>query len=86
MKKAWRWQFPKVLIMLTDGCLLVLKMYDRSLSQGGNATVHSIDTEILKLFWSDWLEKSGVKRYQLRPLMTTEAEVAQVVMGFMGIR
>jgi hypothetical protein len=60
-------------------------MYDRSLSQGGNATVHPTDTEILKLFWSDWLEKSGVKRYELRPLMTTEAEVEQVVMGFMGV-
>lgn len=65
--------------------ILVLEMYDRSLSQGGNATVHPTDTEILKLFWSDWLEKSGVKRYELRPLMTTEAEVERVVMGFMGV-
>lgn len=66
--------------------VLVLEMYDRSLSQGGNATVHPTDTEILKLFWSDWLEKSNVKRYELRPLMTTEAEVEQVVMNFMGVR
>jgi hypothetical protein len=70
---------------LKDVEVLVLEMYDRSLSQGGNATVHPTDTEILKLFWSDWLEKSGVQRYELRPLMTTEAEVEQVVMGFMGI-
>jgi len=40
---------------------------------------------MLKLLCSDWLEKSGVKRYELRPLMTTEAEVEQVVMGYMGI-
>jgi hypothetical protein len=71
--------------LLQEVEILVLEMYDRSLSQGGNATVHPTDTEILKLFWSDWLEKSGVKRYELRPLMTTEAEVEQVVMGFMGV-
>jgi hypothetical protein len=71
---------------LEDVEILVLEMYDRSLSKGGSATVHPTDTEILKLFWSDWLEKSKVKRYELRPLMTTEEEVEQVVMNFIGVK
>ncbi len=71
---------------LKDIEILVLEMYDRSLSKGGSATVHPTDTEILKLFWSDWLEKSKVKRYELRPLMTTEEEVEQVVMSFIGVK
>jgi len=66
--------------------VLVLEMYDRSLSQSGSATVHPTDTDILKLFWSDWLEKSGVKRYELRSMMTTEEEVEEIVLDFMGIR
>jgi len=70
---------------LQDVEVLVLEIYDRSLSQGGNAVVHPTDTETLKLFGSDWLEQSDVQKYKLHSLMNTEAEVEQVVMGFMGI-
>jgi hypothetical protein len=65
--------------------VLVLEIYDRSLSKGGSATVHPTDMEILKLFWSDWLKKSGVIRYELRPVVSSRAEVEKVILSFLGI-
>jgi hypothetical protein len=45
--------------------VLVLELDDRSLTPTGNATVHPTDAEIIELFWSDWLTKSDVKRFEL---------------------
>ncbi|MFP4090138.1 MAG: hypothetical protein ACLFUB_09415 [Cyclobacteriaceae bacterium] len=66
--------------------ILVLEMYDRSLSKGGSATVHPSDMEILQLFWTDWLEASGVKRYELRPALSTKEETERVILNFMGVK
>lgn len=65
--------------------VLVLQMEDRSLDKAGNATQHPTDMEIMKLFWTDWLTKSGVKRFDLRPVLASEADTEKVVLNFMGV-
>jgi hypothetical protein len=70
---------------LKDLEVLVLQMEDRSLDKAGNATVHPTDMEIMQVFWADWLKKSGVKRFELRPLMGSEAEAEKEILSFMGI-
>ena len=71
--------------VLKDVEVLVMEMYDRSLSPAGNATVHPTDEEILQLFWSHWLEKSGVKKYELHKTVNSTREVNQVISSFLGI-
>ncbi|NOX46840.1 MAG: hypothetical protein GXO89_07665, partial [Chlorobi bacterium] len=45
---------------------LVVEFYDRSLSRkSGNNTVLPDDFDIMKLFWEDWMKKSGVKKYRI---------------------
>lgn len=66
--------------------VLVLQLEDRSLDKAGNATVYPTDMEIMKLFWTDWLKKSGVKRFELRPALASEAETEKVILNFMGIK
>jgi hypothetical protein len=66
--------------------VLVLQMEDRSLNKAGNATVYPTDMEIMELFWSDWLKKSNIKRFQLRPALASEAETEKVILDFMGIK
>ncbi|MDG4716535.1 hypothetical protein [Winogradskyella marincola] len=46
--------------------LFVSEIYDRSLNRKtGSQTITPNDFEIIKLFWADWLEKSGIKHYKL---------------------
>jgi hypothetical protein len=55
--------------------VFVAEMYDRSLNKNtGSQTVSPNDFEILTLFWSDWLEKSGVKRYKLLDISNSKEE------------
>lgn len=70
---------------LKDLEVLVLQMEDRSLDKAGNATQHPTDMEIMKLFWADWLAKSGVKRFELRPVLASEADTEKVVLSFIGV-
>jgi hypothetical protein len=65
--------------------VLVLEMYDRSLTKSGSATVHPTDMEIMKLFWTDWLSQSGVKHFELHPYANSRAEAQKIVMNFLGI-
>ncbi|MBT1696182.1 hypothetical protein KK083_04810 [Fulvivirgaceae bacterium PWU4] len=71
--------------LLKDTEVLILEIYDRSLTSGGTATVHPSDSEIIRLFWSDWLRKSGVTRFDIRPVADTKTEIAEVVLKFLGI-
>ncbi|WP_282036468.1 hypothetical protein [Saccharicrinis aurantiacus] len=50
---------------LKDIEVIVMELYDRSLTETGNATVYPTDNDIIELFWNDWLTKSGVKRFEL---------------------
>jgi hypothetical protein len=65
--------------------VLILEVNDRSKGVGGNATVHPTDLEIIKLFWTDWLAKSGVKRVELWPTMSRKEDVRDVILDFIGV-
>ncbi|RZJ89359.1 MAG: hypothetical protein EOO20_11195 [Chryseobacterium sp.] len=62
--------------------VIVLEMYDRSLSKTGAATSHPTDMEIMKVIWTDWMRASGVKRFELRPKASNSAEAVKYVMDF----
>lgn len=66
--------------------ILVLELYDRSLSKGGNATVHPTDMDIMQLFWTDWLSKSKVKRFELRPVLASKNDAEKVILEFLNIK
>lgn len=64
--------------------VLVLEIYDRTESNQG-ATVHPTDTEIIKLFWKDWLSRSGVKEVEIHPKFSNKAEAEKVIFDFIGV-
>lgn len=64
--------------------VLVLEMYDRTESNQG-ATVHPTDIEIMRIFWKDWLTRSGVNEVELHPKFSNKAEAEKVVMKFLGV-
>jgi len=65
--------------------VLVMELFDRSRSQTGSATVHPTDMEIMKVFWTDWLKQSGVKRFELHPCASSKDEAEKIILNFMGI-
>lgn len=65
--------------------ILVLEMYDRSLTPSGSATVHPTDMEIMKLFWKNWLQASGVKHFELHPYANSRDEAQKIIINFLGI-
>lgn len=65
--------------------VLVMELYDRSLSNGGYATVHPTDMEIIKLLWTNWLQQSGVKRFELHPYVGSRDEAEKVILNFIGV-
>jgi hypothetical protein len=62
--------------------VIVLEMYDRSLSRTGAATTHPTDMEIMKLIWSDWMRNSGVKRFELKPIASNRDEAVKYILDF----
>jgi len=69
---------------LSDLEVIVLEMYDRSLSRAGAATKHPTDMEIMKVIWKDWLKSSGVKRFELKPTASNRDEAVKYVMEFIS--
>jgi hypothetical protein len=65
--------------------ILVMELYDRSLAKGGTATVHPTDMEIIKLFWTGWLEQSKVKRFELHPYASSRDEAEKIILNFLGV-
>lgn len=65
--------------------ILVIELYDRSLTKMGVATVHPTDMEIIKLLWTDWLQQSNVKRFELHPYVSSRNEAEKVILNFLGI-
>ena len=63
--------------------VLVLELYDRSLTKSGNATIHPTDADIIKLFWTDWLTKSKVKRFELKSCFSSEKQAKQAIKEFL---
>ncbi len=70
---------------LKDLEVLVMQMEDRSLNAAGNTTVFPTDRQILELFWTDWLKKSGVKRFKLTPAYSSKAQAEKVILDFIGV-
>ncbi|MCU4177324.1 hypothetical protein [Carboxylicivirga sp. N1Y90] len=70
---------------LKDLEVIVMEMYDRSLTDAGNATIHPTDSEILELFWSDWLTKSGVKRFELHPCFPDVKGANNAIKNFINL-
>jgi hypothetical protein len=65
--------------------VFVSEMYDRSLNpKTGSQTVSPNDFEIMVLFWSDWLEKSGVKHYRLLDTANSKEEFLTELKNFIS--
>ncbi|KIA96728.1 hypothetical protein OC25_03155 [Pedobacter kyungheensis] len=62
--------------------VIVLEMYDRSLSKAGVATKHPTDMEIMKLIWTDWLKNSGLKRFELKAIASNKQEANKYIVDF----
>ncbi len=62
--------------------ILVMELYDRSLDKHGAAKVHPTDADIIKLFWSDWFEKSGVKSYELHTCVSSQRTAEDIILNF----
>jgi uncharacterized protein YbcI len=70
---------------LKDLEVFAIEFYDRSLSKkSGNNTVRPDDFEIIKLFWEDWLTKSGVKRYKIYERFASLNEFERAFRNFIG--
>jgi hypothetical protein len=65
--------------------ILVMELYDRSLTKTGAATVHPTDMEIITLFWTDWLKESNVKRFALKPCANSKTEAEKIILGFLNV-
>lgn len=65
--------------------VLVMELYDRSLSKAGSATVQPTDMEIMKLFWTDWLQQLKVKRFELHACANSKDEAEKVILNFLGV-
>lgn len=65
--------------------ILVMELYDRSLTKTGAATVHPTDMEIITLFWTDWLKESKVKRFALKPCANSTAEAEKTILDFLNV-
>jgi hypothetical protein len=66
--------------------ILVMELYDRSLTPAGMPTVQPTDLEIIKLFWTDWLQHSNVKRFELRSCAGSEYDAEKIILDFLGIK
>ena len=71
--------------LLKETEILVLEIDDRSLNESGNSTKEINDYKIIKLFWEDWLTKSGVKRFELYKKASTKTEVQDHINKFLQI-
>ena len=81
MKDLQEWENE----LLKEVEILVLEIDDRSLNESGNSTKEISDYKIIKIFWEDWLTKSGVKRFELFTKASTKSEVQDHINKFLQI-
>jgi hypothetical protein len=72
--------------VLKEFDVLVLEVNDRSLDVAVNASVHPTDFQILKLFWSDWLSKSGVEKFEILPVASSRDLAQKNILKFLEIK
>jgi hypothetical protein len=70
--------------LLQEVEVIVMELDDRSVDKSGNATQDVSDMEIIKTFWSDWLAKSGVKRFALHSKSSSVQEANQSIKDFLA--
>ena len=65
--------------------IFVCELYDRSLNRRtGSRTVIPSDFDIMKIFWADWLEKSGFKKFKLVEKVSNVDEFQASFMSFLN--
>ena len=63
----------------------ISEFYDRSLNkQTGSQTISPNDFEIMQLFWSDWLEQSGVKHFKILDTANSKEEFLEELKQFIS--
>lgn len=63
--------------------ILVLEMYDRSLTSSGNASVYPTDADVMELFWTDWLTNSKVNSFDLKRCFPDRRRAKRTIENFM---
>lgn len=71
---------------LKDLEILAVEFNDRSLDKSGNATVFPTDFQILELFWTDWMIKSGVKNFRMKRVFSSKQEAEDEILRFFEIK
>ena len=62
--------------------VLVLEVTDRSLDTHGVAKFHPTDLEIIKIIWTDWLTKSGVRHVQIHAALSNRKDIYPIIKNF----
>jgi len=62
--------------------VLVLEVTDRSLDTHGVAKFHPTDLEIIKIIWTDWLIKSGVRDVQIHAALSNRQDIYPIIKKF----
>lgn len=62
--------------------VLVLEVCDRSLDTYGVAKFHPTDLEIIKIIWTDWLTKSGVRHVQIHAALSNRKDIYSIIKNF----
>lgn len=65
--------------------VLVLEVTDRSLDTNGVAKFHPTDLEIIKIIWTDWLTKSGVRHVQIHAALSSRKDIYPIIKNFIEI-
>jgi hypothetical protein len=71
--------------LLPEVQFLILEIDDRTIINGVTTTSPT-DSEIIKLYWKDWLIKSGVdeKNIQIHDIVKNEKELDQILSNFLN--
>ena len=70
--------------LLSEVEILVLELDDRSKNANGNASSEISDDDIIKLFWTDWLTKSGVKKFELHSTANSISDIKYHIKNFLN--
>lgn len=71
---------------LKNAEVLMLELYDRSKTKSGYITQYPSDFQILKLFWEDFFEQSGVAKYEVVETGSSVDEASQIFDAFIGLK
>jgi hypothetical protein len=76
-------------LLKNDVKILVMQLFDRGATNGKNINFPS-DLEIIKLFWNDWMIKSGIKKENFKLLSTYEVtnsnQIEKIYQDFLRLR